>query len=344
MDRVANLSTRERSDLFSETAARKGVATRIIEKDFWVCWVLSHLFRIDDLSGHIVFKGGTTLSKIFKAIERFSEDIDLILDWDLLGYGNSGKHNDPEAYRSRTKQEKLNSAIVDDSRTYIKNHILPVLKSDFCQHMNPDAFVLRVQPEDPDSIVFEYPTEEDGSSYIKAEVKLEIGPLAACMPSSTFDIQPYAQDYFPSLFDAPCKVVALQAERTFWEKVTILHQQAHRAMNSPFPARYSRHYYDVFKMLVSPIKDQALKQMSLLHDVIAFKSKYYPCKWAQYDKAVPGSVVLIPKSNHLKELEQDYEGMGMMIFGDAPEFEDIINHLHQFQNDMNVHTDHTIME
>ena len=87
MDRVALFTAAQRRELFQETAARLGMSPAVVEKDFWVCWVLKQLFSKRDLKDRMVFKGGTTLSKVFGLIDRFSEDIDLVLDWQLLGYG-----------------------------------------------------------------------------------------------------------------------------------------------------------------------------------------------------------------------------------------------------------------
>ena len=87
MDKVARLRAAERREFFRETAARRGMRSAVIEKDFWVCWVLMQLFAEPELKDRMVFKGGTTLSKVFGLIDRFSEDIDLVLDWQLFGYG-----------------------------------------------------------------------------------------------------------------------------------------------------------------------------------------------------------------------------------------------------------------
>ena len=335
MDKVANLSFGNRSNLFSEAAAQKGIAPKIIEKDFWVCWTLHHIFKIEEIRDHIIFKGGTSLSKIFKVIERFSEDIDLVLDWRVLGYGRSENSKNPENERSRTQQDRFNQEMNAVSRDYIKNHLVQILSSHFAQHIDQDLFDLNIDSEDPDSILFRYPATQEDSRYIKPEVKLEIGPLASRMPNAVFQIQPYAQEYFPQFFSDPCRVVAITAERTFWEKITILHQQANRGEASPWPPRYSRHYYDIFRMLFTDIKRNALEQIGLLHDVIAFKSKYYPCTWAQYDEAVPGTLKLLPNPKHLKELAQDYERMKIMIFGEIPEFEIVMELVGQLENEIN---------
>ena len=128
MDKVANLRADLRNELFTETAVKKGMTPAIVEKDFWVCWTLKHLFSIDAIKSHIVFKGGTTLSKVFGKIERFSEDIDLILDWKLLGYGKLQK--DPFCKHSSNRQQDIfNKQINQDAAVYIKDTLYPILQT-----------------------------------------------------------------------------------------------------------------------------------------------------------------------------------------------------------------------
>src|SRR4030066_227244 len=118
MDKVARLPAAERSALFSESAARLGTTPAVVEKDFWVTWVLDRLFRNPELARLLMFKGGTSLSKVYRLIERFSEDIDLILDWRVL----SGE--DPQAQRSKTQQDKLNQVITERARGFIWGELL----------------------------------------------------------------------------------------------------------------------------------------------------------------------------------------------------------------------------
>jgi hypothetical protein len=107
MDKVATLNRENRRQLFQETGAQRGMSPAVVEKDFWVCWTLKHIFSDPQLQKHIVFKGGTSLSKVFGLIERFSEDIDLILDWQLLGYG-PGQQDPYQDQSSNTQQDRFN--------------------------------------------------------------------------------------------------------------------------------------------------------------------------------------------------------------------------------------------
>lgn len=124
MDTVAALSIAERRELFQESANKRGVRREIIEKDFWVCWTLKRLFQLPELGGHLIFKGGTSLSKIFKAIERFSEDIDISIDRAYLGFEGE---RDPENIESRSKRNKTINQLRDVCKAKVSEEILPQL-------------------------------------------------------------------------------------------------------------------------------------------------------------------------------------------------------------------------
>lgn len=135
------------------------------------------------------------------------------------------------------------------------------------------------------------------------------------------------------MFDAPsCAVQDIKAERTFWEKATILHHEAHRPADNPQPSRYSRHYYDLAMMAESEVKVAALADLQQLADVVAFKMKFYPRGWARYELAKPGTLKLIPGNEVLATLRRDYVNMRNMIFGAYPDF-DHINHVLELLED-----------
>ncbi|OIO78238.1 MAG: nucleotidyl transferase AbiEii/AbiGii toxin family protein [Hydrogenophilales bacterium CG03_land_8_20_14_0_80_62_28] len=325
MESVARFSPAERRELFAETAARKGMTPAVVEKDFWVCWTLGRLFAHPDLSRLLMFKGGTSLSKVFHLIERFSEDIDLILDWRVVV-----GEDDPLADRSATKQETLNKTIDTKAVDYIGGELLALVSQAVdpicrCDLAADDLHALNVQ----------YPAAFS-DAYLRPEVRLEIGPLAAWMPYGHYRIQPYAAEAFPQLFkQADCAVQAIRAERTFWEKATILHHEAHRPEDSPQPLRYSRHYYDLAMMAASPVKDAALADLALLEDVVAFKQRFYRRDWAHYDLATPGTFRLLPAGHVLAVVEKDYVQMRNMIFGRYPGFDEIMEVLRTLEGEIN---------
>ena len=331
MNKVAKLSAADRHELFQETATQRGVSAAVIEKDFWVCWVLKQLFTDSTLRTQLVFKGGTSLSKVYNLIDRFSEDIDLILDWRLLGYGPD--REDPyQEFASNTQQDRFNKQVNARAIQYIADILIHEIHRLFIQLTDLST---TIDADDPQTINVTYPTafSED---YLRPEVRLEIGPLAAWNPSGHYTIQPYAAESFPQVFDDPtCPVVAISAERTFWEKATILHQQAHRT--TPMPPRYSRHYYDLYKLATSPLCGDALGELGLLQEVASFKRRFYLSAWASYETAIPGSLKLIPNAENLNILRKDYSDMTMMIFGEPPAFDDIIHSLQELEDQINRH-------
>jgi hypothetical protein len=331
MDKLARRPTEYRRDVFGEAAARLGIRPTIIEKDFWVCVVLKILFQKSQFGKSLVFKGGTSLSKAHGLIERFSEDIDLVLDWKVIGFGD-GLRDPMQDFASKSKHDQFNKEINRLAADYIAKTLCPELDDLF--RRDGIGLSASIDPDDPHSVNITYPAAF-AEKYIRPEVRLEIGPLASWVPSATHVIRPYAFDVVPEVFENPgCDVVAIAAERTFWEKATILHQESHRT--TLIPQRYSRHYYDLYKLAVSRVRASALADPKLLQDVVAFKQRFYPSAWARYDLAVPGSLKLLPTTpSHVAELARDYEEMQVMLFGEPPEFQDILDELTNLETEIN---------
>ncbi len=128
---------------------------------------------------------------------------------------------------------------------------------------------------------------------------------------------------------------AILAKRTFWEKTTILHQEANRVEGKLIPSRYSKHYYDLAMMAKSEVKKEALDDIGLLEDVAEFKKKFYACAWAKYDNAKVGTLKLLPPEFRYKELKDDYRAMRNMIFGKYIDFEEIIETLRELEIEIN---------
>ena len=195
--------------------------------------------------------------------------------------------------------------------------------------------VVEVNPDYPDILNITYPSSFR-DEYLLPYIQLEIGPLSAAIPHENYTIQPYAAYEFPGLFKNPdCRVRAITAERTFWEKATILHQEAHRSADKPQPLKYSRHYYDLTRMAGSQVKNNSLANLELLEDVVRFKQQVYPRTWACYDLAVKGELKLIPPEHLIKFLLDDYENMREMIFGVYPGFNEILEVLKKLELEIN---------
>lgn len=330
MKKIAVIEAKEREALFRNTAAKMGISEAVIEKDFWVCYMLDYLFHRCAWKNNLAFKGGTSLSKAYDLIKRFSEDIDLILDWRVLGYGI----DEPWEARSNTKQDAFNKEANDRSTAFLHDEFLPTIMKDLT-----DELALPVKCEidsrDGQTLKFTYPNSFSDTAILQ-EIRLEIGALAAWTPAAMQTIKPYAAEYYGRVFEqSSTQVLTVLPERTFWEKVTILHREAFRNENRTLPSRYSRHYYDLYCMLKSPVKDRAIADTDLLERVVAFKDKFYRCPWARYDLAKSGTMRLMPPEYNIPKLCEDYEHMQNMIFGKKPEFDVILNEIASLENRIN---------
>ena len=326
MDKFIKRSLNERLEIINQTAAKLDMAPAAIEKDFWVCWMLQRLFQ-STLKESIIFKGGTSLSKVYGYIKRFSEDIDLILNWD--DFSTSTEWN-PSTRYGKAGREKMMKALDEWNARQVAESVLPVVQ-ECCGDICSAALSL----EAPEVIVITYPKNYPGS-YIRPEILLEIGPKAAWNPHAEHTVCPYMAELYPKLFkNAEAKVTVTTAKRAFWEKITILHAQVNR--NSSLPSRYARHYYDTIMMARNAdLKKSAFADVRLLYQVSSFKYYFYRAGWADYPKAVPGSMHLIPSGHILKELEADYQNMQReMLPADAPSFAVIMAELAVLEQEIN---------
>ena len=327
MIKFLSLSEKEQSDLFRIAADDMRISEAVIEKDFWVVLMLDILFHHSKFGTHFVFKGGTSLSKAYHAIRRFSEDIDLILDWRLLGYGK----DEPWFQRSKTAQRKFNDQANQKAAEWIKDELIPELQHQF-QKLKIFNINLQVAVDDAQTVEIFYPRYHEDQSLLQV-IRLEIGPLAAWTPCENEEISSYTAEQFPQLFEHPStEVPTVAIKRTFWEKATILHKEANRE-NSRVPERYSRHYYDLYEMSQTGIKDQAFNDLNLLQQVISFKEKFYADNAARYEEIFTGSLKLIPSQEQMRLLQEDYQKTKDMLFGDFPSFEEILAGLEQLENE-----------
>ncbi len=260
MDRIAQAPEDERADLFRRAAGilRPERAPAIIEKDFWVCWALHRLFDVLQFRPQLIFKGGTSLSKAYNAVERFSEDVDLSLSRRDLGFADD---RDPEQPGISGKESRRRiEALVDTCQRAIRDRLLPGLRDDFASIIGPSAWGVELDTIDPQTVIFTYPGSELAGTLpeaIRPAIRLEMGARSDDWPAEEREIRPYAAEAFPAAFTvaASCQVRALDAKRTFWEKATILHAEYHRPADKPLAAGMSRHYYDIYRVLPAGVKN-----------------------------------------------------------------------------------------
>lgn len=173
MRKIACLSDDDRRELFRNTADKMGLNDAIVEKDFWVCFTLDYLFHRCPWKDSITFKGGTSLSKAFNLISRFSEDIDLILDWRVLGYGIL----EPWEKRSNTKQDAFNKEANNRAEIFLAEQFCPTIKKELSLELGCDTNIY-IDENDKQTVIFAYPNLFTNPSTLKV-IRLEIGALAA---------------------------------------------------------------------------------------------------------------------------------------------------------------------
>ncbi|MDP9175726.1 MAG: nucleotidyl transferase AbiEii/AbiGii toxin family protein [Planctomycetota bacterium] len=345
MDDFARMRAADRVDLFQRVANNRGLNPAIIEKDFWVCWTLNRLFTLPKFPGGLLFKGGTSLSKVFNAIERFSEDIDLSFDRSGLGFGGE---NDPLVGRTGKQRKHRVEALIEASRRMIREQLLPELGESFRTALDQrsggaEAWSVELAADDLDgqTILFHYPASilphsANEPAYIRPVVRLELGARSDHWPTIEGSVTPYAAEDFPGVFRTPsCRLKVLSAERTFWEKATVLHTWYHAPEDKAFRDRQSRHYYDVARLYEKGIGKEAMKNIDLLLKVAQHKEVFFASSWAKYREARPGTLRLLPRPSRLDELKRDFEIMREMIFGQPQSFDHVLEVLREIELQVN---------
>lgn len=219
------------------------------------------------------------------------------------------------------------------TKFYINQILFPVIKRDVSQLIGVKAdFYIDIGGQ---TICFNYPKIFDNKAILQV-IRLEIGALAAWTPSKEKMIEPYIAEFYPNVFELPkTTVLTVSAERTFWEKVTILHQEANRPEKKIMPVRYSRHYYDIYCIANSEIKDIAYHNIALLEQVVNFKIRFYPRTWSKDEEIKIGTIRLCPPDYRIKELKKDYFNMSEMIYGEKPDFESLIECIRVVEKEIN---------
>jgi hypothetical protein len=322
--------------LFAEAETRTGIRALMAEKDAWVCWTLRQLFDLPDARAHFIFKGGTSLSKVWKVIHRFSEDIDISLSREWLGFTGE---RDPEAAPSRKQRTRLLEELSATCSEKLRAEVSPALHERFSAALGTTGWSLVIAPDDPQTLLFAYPSvfaTDAGASYVRPVVKIECGARSDRWPVAEQSLAPYIAEAFPTAFpDATFHVPVLDIERTFWEKATILHAEVHRPADKATPDRFSRHYADLAALAAHPAGSAALGRDDLRARVVAHKQVFFPAAWANYETAVPGTFKLIPPVERLDALSADYRAMQDMFFRPQPTWDELVATLRFLESRVN---------
>ncbi|MFA6125351.1 MAG: nucleotidyl transferase AbiEii/AbiGii toxin family protein [Sphingomonas sp.] len=329
-DEVISADDDTRAGLFTTTAQRLGTTPQNTEKDFWVCWVLDALFNGRAEGPRLLFKGGTSLSKGFGLISRFSEDIDVTVFRDDLGQAHSIEEL---AGLSGKKRKGALAAIKAACEAYITGPLLADLSAiavQACKRNGLPATALEIlrHPKDDQTLLVRYPAATPSDSYVDQQVKIESGAKSALDPNSLCTIRPYVDDDAPGLDLAVPGITVVDAERTFWDKVVILHGQRQWFINrgelQGGGNRVSRHYYDVHTLMASDEGKRAMDDPALGRDCVAHARMFFDRKPYNLAIAEPPTFTLVPEGEMHDVLRRDYGAMSAMIFGTPPRFDAVI--------------------
>jgi hypothetical protein len=336
---------RDRRDVFLAAATRLGTPEQNVEKDFWVAWTLDVLFN-GLPAGHprFLFKGGTSLSKAYGLISRFSEDIDITVFREDIGQAASVP--ELEGLSRKKRQFKL-EAIKNTCREYIQNTLAQQFGEaagaalvDSNIDVNVPNVVIDADDPDGQSLLFWYPSVTAGrDSYIRPAVKIESGAKSALDPHEDLSIIPYISEEVPQLALRAEHVTTVVAERTFWDKIIIIHGVRawfeKRGVLRGEGQRVSRHYYDLHRIFQSEPGARAIADRALGVDCVAHARMFFNSPDLGLENANPGTFSLMPTEKMIEHLRRDYARMAGMIIGDPPKFDEVMASVAALEEELN---------
>jgi Nucleotidyl transferase AbiEii toxin, Type IV TA system len=300
-----------------------------IEKDWWVTLALNASFSLS-YSKNIVFKGGTSLSKGWNLIERFSEDIDLAIDRKLFGF--DGDISKTQIRNLRKQSCKFISTIFLDDLTKI---LAEWKATDECTLI---AQTVKDSDKDPQVIEIHYNSVIDTSVYLPQRVLIEVSSRSLMEPIESRKINSilnviFSQQIFTSL---PFAIPTVLPQRTFLEKIFLLHEEFSQDAEKIRVDRLSRHLYDLEKLMDTEHGIEALKNTDLYNNIVAHREKFNPLRGLDYVNHIPSKISILPLDEVVKDYERDYEAMtSFMIYGEPLKFDHLMKRILELQTRIN---------
>jgi hypothetical protein len=312
-----DLSPEDRLEALGVAATNSGRPQHLLEKDVWVVWALAALFE-SQFAGHLVFKGGTSLSKAYKAIRRFSEDVDVTYDIrelvpDLVGHAAEALPANPSQEKKWTKE--INKRLP----AWVAEQVLPIIEARL-EEVGASAKA-RAQDE---SIYIKYDALARGSGYVAPEVKFEFGARSTGEPFTVMPVKCDAAEYLPDLVFPKASPRVMRVERTFWEKATAIHVFCRqRRLRGE---RFARHWHDLARIdetghAANAIGDRDLARAVARHKELFFSEKDAAGNKIDYMAAVSGDLRLVPEGKAREILGADYQRMmedGVLLDDEEP--------------------------
>ncbi len=332
-EQFLHLPVSDRKEILQTSATQLGQQATVLEKDVWVCWTLQTLFSMPD-AHPMAFKGGTSLSKIYGAIKRFSEDVDVTLDYrafneDIDPFAEGVSKNAIKKFSKRLKEYVLQ---------YANDVVVPYIDTQLKALPRPEEFGIEVS-EDGEKIRVQYPSAiESGDDYLKSSILIELGGRNVIDTNERHTVIPDISPLVTGL-DLPLgEVVVLSPERTFWEKATLIHVECNREEFKVDAHRLSRHWYDLQMLAAHKSGKAAINNRQLFEDVVRHKQVFFNAAYANYEACLANELRLIPDDVAITGLRTDYEKMlgAGMIYGEPPSFDDIISGIREIEREVNI--------
>lgn len=326
MNEWLKLSEKRRLEILNQVNSQTGLPTDAIEKDWWVTITLKAIFS-SKFAQQLVFKGGTSLSKAYNLIERFSEDIDLSIDRTMLGF---------EGELSKTQIKKLRKASGNFIVEEFKEELISELEK---LGVNKENYNLIFDDEiddtsDPHRIELEYNSIVEAGEYIPQRVIIELGARALLEPNEQKTIQSIIGQIYPeqAFTIQPFEVIVVVPTKTFLEKIMLLHEEFLKPIENIRHYRMSRHLYDIEKLMDHDYGKEAIKNKELFKTLVQHRSKYTPIRGISYDLHTPKTINFIPPAEVTELWKKDYQAMQeFMIYGETLEFEELIERLKELK-------------
>ena len=329
MINFTNLPVENRLEIIRRTYAATGLSPQIIEKDWWVTAVLRALFALP-YAENLSFKGGTSLSKCYNLIERFSEDIDIAVN------------------RKKPDFTKTNTRLRNDLRRATCSFVRETLQFDLAKQLentglNPADFSVKVNitpitTTDPEIIEVEYDSLFAEDNYIKRKVIIEISGRSMREPLQVVELQSMIDEQFPNeeFTEKPFEVQAVVPERTFLEKICLLHEEFAKSQELIRTERMSRHLYDLVQIMDTPVVEKALTDKNLYNSIVEHRRIFIGLKEFDYSTLAPETIKIVPPENIIDLWKTDYETMqGTMIYGSSLPFNKLIDKIKHLNERIN---------
>lgn len=290
MDSFLQMPADRRRRFCEEAQAVLGLPAESIEKDFWVCWTLRELFALPGIGSQLTFKGGTSLSKCWKLIERFSEDIDLVVDREALGFGGDNAPQQPGI--SGKERERRLEALKSASQNYFRETLKPALVGVLQRSLTAGLQWTLTEQQSSDGMVnllFAYPRALPPRPGLNPIVTIEPGARSDTEPTEMPEIRSYLEQALPKAVPAsPFTVRTVAPHRTFWEKAMLLHEETYRDSGSGPKPGLSRHYYDLHCLIKAGVATKAAADLELFGRIAVHRAIFFRKKKEAQESLKPG--------------------------------------------------------